>query len=384
MRIEQENRNAAMENDRPREDRLQKQQKKKKKGRGPYILGMLGCLAVLILVMYAGTALYVWVDEGIASNTNDAAVAAGIVEEPVTYSQEELDAAVAQASETARTEAAAQEQERILGGIRESLSNGNTTVETLRPYYPGELVLASNGQICFVPIRDDWKKHSLVQENIVQEENGRLAYVQDGQTVSHMGIDVSQHQGKIDWEQAAADGVEFAFIRVGFRGYGTGKLVADEQFENNIKGALKNGIKAGVYFFSQAVTEEEVLEEAAFVLEQIAPYQVQCPVVFDVEKVADSSGRMNQLSVEERTALTLTFCRTIEQAGYQPMIYHNMEMGALMLDLGQLEEYDKWFAYYGTDTYYPYAYDVWQYSDKGTVAGIDGAVDLNISFRMWE
>ena len=104
-------------------------------------------------------------------------------------------------------------------------------------------------------------------------EDGEVQYMQDGQVVSHKGIDVSKHQGNIDWTKVAADGVEFAFIRVGLRGYGTeGKLVEDEYFEQNIKGALQAGIKVGVYFYSQAITDAELLEEANLVLEKVKPY----------------------------------------------------------------------------------------------------------------
>lgn len=365
------------------EDRLNS--KKKKRGKATYILAMLGCFVVLILVMYLGTGLYVWIEDGIRKNTDAAAEAAGIVDK--TYSQEELDAQLAAAVEAAKEEAATaanEEAQRILGGIEESLSAGNSVVETLRPYYPEDIVVVSNGTFHFVPIRDDLKKNQLVQENLTILESGELQYHQDGQLVSHKGIDVSEHQGEIDWQLVAQDGVEFAFIRVGFRGYGsTGKLVEDEQFENNITGALQNGIKVGVYFFSQAINEEEIQEEANFVLEKIAPYKVELPVVFDVEKVADKSGRMNLITVEERTNLTLSFLQKIEQAGYTPMIYHNMEMGTVLIDIAQFENYEKWFAYYSQEFYYPYDYQVWQYSEKGSVNGIQGNVDLNISFKMW-
>ena len=137
--------------------------------------------------------------------------------------------------------------------------------------------------------------------------------MQDGQVVSHKGIDVSKHQGNIDWTKVAADGVEFAFIRVGLRGYGTeGKLVEDEYFEQNIKGALQAGIKVGVYFYSQAITDAELLEEANLVLEKIKPYNVELPIVYDVEKVSGGKGRANDLSVEERTRLTALFCQTVQ------------------------------------------------------------------------
>ena len=159
----------------------------------------------------------------------------------------------------------------------------------------------------------------------------------------------------------------------------------DDKFEDNITGAIAAGIKVGVYFYSQAIDETELREEADLVLEKIAPYQIDCPVVFDVEKVAGDEGRMNNLSVEERTNLTRLFCEIIQDAGYRPMIYYNTEMGALMLGLESLEEYDKWFAAYSDKFYYPYEYKIWQYSQKGTVQGIKGEVDLNISFApLWE
>ena len=215
--------------------------------------------------------------------------------------------------------------------------------------------------------------------------NGRMAYYVEGNKESYLGIDISKYQGYIDFNEVKKDGVDFVIIKLGSRGYSTGQLTLDDYFQDNIKRATDAGLEVGVSFSSQAITVDEAKEEAAFVLEKIAPYRIECPVVFDVEKVSGDDGRMNGLSVEERTKLTLLFCQTIENAGYKPMIYHNMEMGALMLDIASLEQYDKWFAYYNEDMYYPYAYKIWQYSDEGVVDGIQGPVDLNISFEpLWE
>ncbi len=309
----------------------------------------------------------------------------GSEEEPVSgagsasviYSQGDLEDYVADA----RIQAA----EEVLDSIRQGLSGGDTLLETLRPLYPEEMIVYSGGRYNFVPINRSLKQSSLKEENLNILETGEYQYLQDGQVISHKGIDVSRHQGAIDWNQVAQDGVEFAFIRVGYRGYGTGKMVEDDQFEANIKGASAAGIKVGVYYYSQAITREEVLEEAEFVLEKIRPYQISCPVVYDVEKVAGEPGRMNDISVEDRTEFTRLFCETIKDAGYTPMIYHNTEMGAMMINLEPLEEYDKWFAAYSDTFYYPYEYKVWQYSQSGTVQGIKGAVDLNISFApLWE
>ncbi|HIW81042.1 MAG TPA: glycoside hydrolase family 25 protein [Candidatus Acetatifactor stercoripullorum] len=359
------------------EDRLERSGRRRN-NRISSILVMFGCLLVLVLVTYLAGVLYMWIDAEFQKNADDIAEAVMLSEQEgqVTYTQEELDAMVAQAKEEAGTEAS----QEILEGIKASLTAGETTVETLRPYYPDELVVVSGGTFHFVPIQKDLRLNDYTQENLNILETGEYQYLENGQVTSHKGIDVSKHQGEIDWQQVAADGVEYAFIRVGLRGYGTGKLVEDEYFEQNITGALSAGIKVGVYFYTQAINEEELMEEANFVLEKIAPYRIECPVVFDVEKVSGDDGRMNSLTVEERTNLTLLFCQTIENAGYKPMIYHNMEMGALLLDLAKLENYDKWFAYYNADFYYPYQYEIWQYTDNGTVNGIDGPVDLNISF----
>ena len=372
------------------EDRLEKAKRRKKNNTIGSILVFFGCLLVLVVVTYIAGYLYMWIDNEFQKSAND--IAAAVMESEkqeeiagqetqTTYTREELDAKVAEAVEAAKIEASAE----ILNGIQSGLESGQTYVETLRPYYPDDLLVVSNGKFNFVPIQENLKMNDHTEENLNILETGEYQYVKDGQVISHKGIDVSKHQGEIDWQQVAEDGVEFAFIRVGLRGYGSGKLVEDEYFEQNVQGALSAGIKVGVYIYSQAINEEELLEEANLVLEKIAPYKIECPVVFDVEKVSGSNGRMNALSLEERTNLTLLFCQTIENAGYKPMIYHNMEMGALMLDLETLEDYDKWFAYYNPDFYYPYEYKIWQYSHKGSVKGIQGEVDLNISFEpVWE
>lgn len=351
---------------------------------------MLGCLVLMVAVMYGGMTVY---DRLAHREPDDVEAMAGVgvngkeddaleaVSGTVLYSQEELDAKITEAVLAAQDE----EADRVLEGIKAALSEGTTTVETLRPYYPDDIVVVSGGKFHFVPINRELKLNQLDAANLNILESGEFQYLTDGQVISHKGIDVSSHQGKIDWNLVAQDGVEFAIIRVGFRGYGSeGKLVVDEQFENNIKGAQAAGIKVGVYFFSQAINEAELLEEANLVLEKIAPYKLDCPVVYDVEKTS-SAGRMNEISVEERTNLTLLFCQTIENAGYKPMIYHNTEMGALMIDIATLENYDKWYASYSDQMFYPYEYKIWQYSDKGKIQGINTDVDLNISFApVWE
>lgn len=384
-----------------REEKLRAAARKNRRRRSVMgtFLAMIGCLVVMVGIMYGGVTLYSRLadqegassEEGQNPGENQGTAGSGsdmdndtvgAVSDKVVYSQEELDARVAEAVLSAQGQVSAQ----ILEGIKAGLSEGNTVLETLRPLYPDDLLVASGGRYHFVPINRSLEQNQLDMANVNILESGEYQYLVDGQVISHKGIDVSKHQGAIDWNLVAQDGVEFAFIRVGFRGYGKeGKMVEDEYFVKNIEGALAAGIKVGVYFYSQAITEAEVLEEAEFVIERIRPYEIACPVVFDVEKVSGAQGRMNDISVEERTALTVLFCQTVEQAGYKPMIYHNTEMGALMLDLTLLEGYDKWYASYSDQIFYPYAYKIWQYSDKGSVPGISTDVDLNISFEpLWE
>lgn len=344
-----------------------------------YVLTIISCLIAMTIVVIAALLIY---DKILKKEEKTVDAVADV--EVITYSQEEVDLMLAEAISTAESTTRAQVSEDILSQIQTSLTGGTTVVETLRPLYPNDIVVVSNGKFHFVPIRDDLKKHSLLEENLQILETGELQYLEKGEVVSHKGIDVSRYQGNIDWTKVAADGVEYAFIRVGIRGYGEeGKIVLDEKFENNVNGALAAGIKVGVYFFSQAVTEEEALEEANVVLEAIAGYDITYPIVYDVEKTSASNGRMNQLTVEERTKMARVFVDRIKEAGYTPMIYANMEMWSVLIDMAAFEDVEKWFAYYSPNLYFPYEYAVWQYSDKGVVDGISEKVDLNISFKEW-
>lgn len=375
------------------DENRQRRKRLRRKATLSYVVGIVVAFGGLFLVTLLAILVYSWIDSktGETERMMQEVMGNAQVAGQNIYTQEELDQRVAEAVARAQAEneqtletALDNQQEEILGDIRLQLADGQSVLETLRPLYPDDVVLISGGKYHFVPIQKELAQHNYVQENLQVLENGRFQYVEDGQVVSHMGIDVSKYQGSIDWEKVAADGVEFVFLRLGIRGYESGKLVEDETFQANIQGALAHGIKVGVYFFTQAITEEEAIEEANFVLERIAPYQIDCPVVFDVERVGSSTARMNQLTPQERTDVTIAFLDTIQAAGYKAMFYHNMETALLLLELERLENYDKWFAYYGEDMYYPYAYGVWQYSEKGSVGGISGEVDMNIAFKMWE
>ncbi|MDE6712774.1 MAG: glycoside hydrolase family 25 protein [Lachnospiraceae bacterium] len=292
---------------------------------------------------------------------------------PVFYSQEEVDILMEEA-------ALAHEQE-LKNEIMNQLSSENPSVnDTLRWLYSDDFVLyQDSGSYHFVPISDTIERNTLERGNLSVSENGEISYTSQNGTSARKGIDVSQHQGDIDWEQVAASGVEFAIIRAGIRGYGTGALVTDEYFEHNMEGAAANGIDIGVYFFTQAITVEEALAEAQYVLELIAPYDITYPIVIDVENPS-SDARANVLTQAQRTEIVSAFCDAIAEAGYTPMIYGGTYSLFGMLDIEQINHYKIWFAFYNDYIYYPYQMQMWQYSDKGSVPGIEGAVDLNLWF----
>ena len=194
------------------------------------------------------------------------------------------------------------------------------------------------------------------------------------------GIDVSYYQGDIDWKQVKQSGIEFAIIRVGYRGYGEeGKMVEDKLFHKNIKGALDAGLMVGVYFFSQATSAEEALEEADFVLARIRQYELALPVVFDWEYVSEEARTAN---VDPRTLTDcyLAFCGKLEEEGYTPMPYFNSHQSRKMMYLTELEQYPFWLALYSDRMTYPYRIEMWQYTDSGKVPGIEGSVDINLMF----
>ncbi len=263
--------------------------------------------------------------------------------------------------------------------IQKKLEAGEGTTATIRSLFPEQIVVASNGRYYFFPISDEIEHHGFEDTDFEFDSKGYLQYVgSDIDVKVQQGVDVSRFQGDIDWEKVANAGIEFAFIRAGFRGTTEGKLLEDDCFEENITGALENGIDVGVYFYSQAINEEEALEEVQMLLDMIEPYDITFPVVIDIESAESDTARTVDLTTDEYEAVAKTFCDTVKNAGYTPMIYGNVKSFTLLMDAADVDDYDIWIAYYGTPLYYPYHFNIWQYTSTGTVDGIEGSVDLNI------
>ena len=194
------------------------------------------------------------------------------------------------------------------------------------------------------------------------------------------GIDLSVFQGDVDWDKAAADGVEFAIIRLGYRGYGKGALQPDELFTSHLDGAHAAGIDTGAYFFSQALTAEEGREEAQCVLEQLDGRRMEMPIYFDWEPIAEEDSRTNGYDYAHLTDSAVAFCQTIEAAGYRAGVYINRQQGYYHYDLRRLADYSLWVADYNSYPDFYYRFDMWQYTASGQLDGIDIQVDMNLMF----
>lgn len=225
-------------------------------------------------------------------------------------------------------------------------------------------------------------KTKISSSDLQKGDDGYKRYVgSDSSIKSHVGIDVSKFQGNIEWDKVKGDGVEFAIVRLGYRGYSEGNVYIDPFYKNAMEGAAKAGVDTGIYFFSQAINVDEAIEEAELCIKELAPYKVKYPVIIDVEFIANDDGRANKLTRQDRTDIVKAFCEKVKEAGYVPGFYANTKWSVMGLDLAQLQEYDFWFANYNDTFSYPYEYEMFQYSESGSVAGIVGNVDLNICFK---
>ena len=252
----------------------------------------------------------------------------------------------------------------------------------------GDTILYSGKEIPVYEERDPLRLY----EGDFHWENGRLVY--DGRAFkTRFGIDVSAYQNRasgesktIDWDAVRDDGVDFVMVRVGYRGTGqAGTLNQDEFYAQNIDGAMAAGLETGVYFFAQAITVEEAIEEADFVIELLRDHEIDGPVAYDWE-MHDSSYRVYGTSPEMATACAIAFCERIKEAGYTPMIYAGQYVSYIKYDQGAISQYLSWYPEYKSDkseklypTFY-YQMDYWQFSSNCYVNGIGGRVDGNLQF----
>ena len=224
-----------------------------------------------------------------------------------------------------------------------------------------------------LPVVEKIPENDYVLENFYWED-GFLHYKDRNYMI---GIDVSTHQEEVDWQSVADSGVEFAILRVGFRGSTAGSLYEDDYFARNLIGAKNVGLKVGVYFFSQAMNEEEAREEARYACDLLDGTYLELPVFYDWEYL---EGRVPEPWLMPMTQCAVAFCEEIEDEGYDAGVYFNQDYGYNYLDLREIDQYALWLAEYGSIPEFPYLYQCVQYTDSGSIPGIEGPVDLNLMF----
>ncbi len=249
--------------------------------------------------------------------------------------------------------------------------------------YDGKKIIMHDNTLgeTFIPVYSDVPASNLNPDEFIRNSNGFISYSGSAVQNTTTGIDISEHQGIVDWEQVKNAGIDFAMIRIGYRTYGSGLITIDNSYGANIEGALNAGLDVGVYFFSQATNTDEAIEEADALLDAIYGYDITYPVVFDWELIFDDHARTDEVGVEMLADCCVAFCERVKSAGYKPMIYQNASTATHKLDLPRVKDYDFWLAEYSTKPSFYYEYDIWQYSNSGTVPGVEGLCDLNICFK---
>ena len=232
----------------------------------------------------------------------------------------------------------------------------------------------------YLPVEKGATKHRYDWDNLVHYSYEK-DYVVNGSSRALKGVDVSVFLGNIDWYSVKADGVDFAFIRLGYRGYTNGAIKVDSNFHQNIQGAKAAGVRVGVYFYSQAISRAEAIEEAQFCIDELSGYSLDLPVVFDLEGAQTNQYRTRGLGTQTAVNMVKAFCDTVENAGYDSMYYSYAKFLAEHEGMvAQLEGYDLWMAMYYRVPFFPYNFQIWQYSSTGRVAGIPKEVDMNLWF----
>lgn len=256
--------------------------------------------------------------------------------------------------------------------------SGCTSRQAADPYAGMVQVPSGYGADMWVTLHEDVPVSGFASEDFA--EGGYLG----SDYVCAEGIDVSEHQGVIDWAAVAAEGVDFAIIRAGYRGYSEGGLFVDKYFFENMNGAVENGIDIGVYFFSQATSVEEATEEAEFLIDEMLslyiPETFELPIFFDWETIGIEEARTDGVDSTTLTDCALAFCQTIAAAGYEAGIYAYRNLAYYSYELPRLTAYEWWIAALGDWPDFYYEHHLWQHSVTGQVAGIQGDVDKNIMF----
>ncbi len=241
------------------------------------------------------------------------------------------------------------------------------------------LLTYADGSEEWVEINPYLKKNDYNNAGFVLK-NGYLSYYENNGKISTIGVDISKSQDYVDFYEIKKSGIDFVMIALGGRGYASGELYLDEYFADNIKRATEAGLDVGVYFFSTAITQEEAIEEAHFVSENLVPYEVKYPVAYYTEAVSRQESRSDSLNKMTRTLISQAFMDTIKECGYSTVLYGTKEWLIKKYSLGSFSGTDMWLSQNGNLPDYPYQFIMWRYTTTGHVPGIAGPANINICF----
>ncbi|WP_196808060.1 GH25 family lysozyme [Butyrivibrio sp. AE3006] len=279
--------------------------------------------------------------------------------------------------ESAVAETQSETLESVRNTFKEELGSKGS-LSAIRELFPDDLIVASNGEYRFYPIDENMDRHMFKAEDFRESSNGKLDYIGPDESVQpKFGIMVSRYNGEINFENVKSAGVDFVMVRAGLRGSSEdASLVEDDFFRQDINGALAAGLQVGVYFDSSAINTMEAEEEAEFVLSLIAPYEVTYPIAIMIEASDSPDSRTINLETDDYSKIIDAYCSKIQDAGYKPMVYGNILSYVEYIDLGIQQKYPVWFSFSGDRPYYPYHFDMWEYTRNGYVYGINGGANF--------
>lgn len=370
-----------------RKARLKEQKDRKPFGPGNrqflYLMNMIVlCCVTLLSLAAAGIFLLRARDAAAQSTSLQSELDAVKGSAKTLYTEDEVSARESQA----RDDGATAEKRKILMQIQSSMESGGSTASMLRSLFSEDIVVVNGGKYYFYPILNAVKRNSFQQDDFSLTDDGRLQYIGSDKVTLQSGVNVSEENGDIDWQLVSEDDVSFAMICAGGResdDSGKSRVFEDQNLEDNINGASEAGLHVGVYYILDLSEKDEVQEEAEELVQRLDAYQskISYPIALWVNAPSEEDRHAHQ-SKADWTDYVISFCDVLEDAGYEPMIYGNLASFVMMLNIENLEQYDKWISNTGASLYFPYRFSMWQYSSAGTVHGISTEVGLDVSLSV--
>lgn len=370
-----------------RKTRLKEQKDRKPFGPGNrqflYLMNMIVlCCVTLLSLAAAGIFLLRARDAAAQSTSLQSELDAVKGSAKTLYTEDEVSARESQARDAGATS----EKRKILMQIQSSMESGGSTASMLRSLFSEDIVVVNGGKYYFYPILNAVKRNSFQQDDFSLTDDGRLQYIGSDKVTLQSGVNVSEENGDIDWQLVSEDDVSFAMICAGGRksdDSGESRVFEDQNLEDNINGASEVGLHVGVYYILDLSKKDEVQEEAEELVQRLDAYQskISYPVALWVNAPSEEDRQAHQ-SKADWTDYVISFCDVLEDAGYEPMIYGNLASFVMMLNIENLEKYDKWISNTGASLYFPYRFSMWQYSSAGTVHGISTEVGLDVSLSV--